>query len=104
MFEFINQYSFEITAAACAIGLGTIFLEAFWRAATSDLVASEKWIISKLATIADKDLRTLVKERLIDHTGLHEKVLTRADYKEIYRKSRANILAMRQNAALAKIS
>src|SRR3546814_16039008 len=72
-----------------------MFLEACWRAATDDLIASDKWIKSELSAIKDEEIRTLLKELLIDHTGRPAKVLTRSIFKDIYRTARTTILSSR---------
>src|SRR3546814_7818348 len=77
-----------------------MFLEACWRAATDDLIASDKWIKSELSAIKDEEIRTLLKELLIDHTGRQAKVLTRSIFKDIYRKARTTIFASRPNVAI----
>src|SRR3546814_14787068 len=81
-----------------------MFLEACWRAATDDLIASDKWIKSELSAIKDEEIRTLLKELLIDHTGRQAKVLTRSIFKDIYRKARTTILASRPNVAITELS
>src|SRR3546814_11408146 len=78
MFEWSVQNSFEIALTAAVLVVGAMFLEACWRAATDDLIASDKWIKSELSAIKDEEIRTLLKELLIDHTGWQAKALTRS--------------------------
>src|SRR3546814_10111551 len=65
MFEWSVQNSFEIALTAAVLVVGAMFLEACWRAATDDLIASDKWIKSELSAIKDEEIRTLLKELLI---------------------------------------
>src|SRR3546814_11146547 len=103
MFEWSVQNSFEIALTAAVLVVGAMFLEACWRAATDDLIASDKWIKSELSAIKDEEIRTLLKELLIDHTGRQDKVLTRSLFKDIYRQARTTILPSRQNVTITNI-
>src|SRR3546814_4265576 len=96
--------SSDLALTAAVLVVGAMCLEACWRAATDDLIASDKWIKSELSAIKDEEIRTLLKELLIDHTGRQAKVLTRSIFKDIYRKARTTILASRQNVAITELS
>lgn len=99
MIEWLGDYSFSIALTAFFLAAGASFLAI----ESNDLIASDKWIKSKLSQIHDDETRVLVKELLIDHTGQQGKILTRSNFKEIHHKAWANIRAARQNAALADI-
>src|SRR3546814_12689826 len=104
MFEWSVQNSFEIALTAAVLVVGAMFLEACWRAATDDLLASDKWIKSELSAIIDEEIRTLLKELLINHTARQAKVLTRSIFKHIYRNPRTTIWPSRQNDPTTDLS